>query len=87
MTKPKKYTRTETVEAWQWNGPEDNRGVVESFPYPCVHCKSPAAHGYISRGIWVICPGSWIIKREGEYHYKVITDAEFKAQGWKEMVE
>ncbi len=74
-----KYTRTETVDdIWQWNGPEDNRGVVRSHP---IYGKS----------VWyipnqypraILGKGDWIIRRG--CLYEVISDAEFKAQGWKE---
>ena len=84
MTEPKKYTRTETVEAWQWNGPgemKDNHGVVRSHP---VYGKSiwyiPKQNPRVILG-----KGRWIIKRG--HRYEVISDAKFKAQGWEEMGE
>ena len=73
------YTRTETVEAWQWNGFDDNRGVV--------HCHPASTSGWLETvdGFTIIDFGKWIIKRGNKY--KVITDAKFKAQGWKEVVD
>ena len=75
------YTRTETVEAWQWNGPEDNGGVVRSHP---IYGKNvwyiPKQHprAILSKGNWIIQHGD---------KYEIISNAKFKAQGWKEVEE
>lgn len=77
-----KYTRTETLAMWQWNGPEDNRGVVEQrVPH----------EGKVYSGIWSdksviwVTAGNWIIPTVT--HYRVISNAKFKAQGWKVVAE
>ena len=87
-----KYTRTETVEAWQWNGRKDDRDAVyeaAGFLESQCHCgnSNPAIHGCLWRPYngesTQLCLGDWIIERGGRY--KGISDAEFKAQGWKEV--
>ncbi len=82
-----KYTRTETVEAWQWNGPEDNRGVVKLYdrpPRPDDPDEGiPKEYCLRWDGTFIRSPSDWIIKHGDKY--KVISNAEFKAQGWKEI--
>ncbi len=87
MTAPT-HTRTEYVVMWQWNGPEDNRGVVDSSYYVagwCTRCGHDLFnhHGYLRTDIdcHCVCPGDWIIDRNGTY--EVISDAEKWAQGWE----
>lgn len=79
-----KYTCTETVAAWQWNGPEDNRRVVKEYLIGGSTYYIPTNPHNRMVGIHIY-PGAWIIRRGDRY--EVITDAEFKAQGWKEAVE
>jgi hypothetical protein len=73
------------VQAWQWNGPKDNRGVVESYSSDvriCSRCNSFICHhGWIMRSTYgpsLVCPGDWIIKRGDKY--EVLSDAEFRAK-------
>lgn len=72
-----KYTRTETVEAWQWNGENPHvktrLGLKIAYDHPFL----------IVEGRKAMNPGEWIIKRE-DSKYKFISDAKFKAQGWEE---
>lgn len=78
--RPERYTRT--VEAWQWNGPEDNRGVVEA----CQDCPHIGFDGHIHGEIIAtgepVSAGDWLVKHRpfGIIH---LTNAEFMAQGWK----
>ncbi len=81
------YTRTETIEAEQWNGPEDNPfGVVEEWinrgkTYYCI--PSPVEKADHVLGAFTH-KGCWIIERVDVYtRYEVISDKKFKAQGWK----
>lgn len=74
------HTRSESVRMWQWNGLGDLPKIVKRC------CRNTPIHGTVN-GV-VVLVGDWIIERileDGTKTFKVISNAEKQAQGWKEI--
>ena len=77
----KRWKRTEYAdEIWQWNGPEDNRGVVHTIMETRRTMWEIHVSSNHSRYVF---PSNYIIHTGDTY--QVVTNAEFEAQGWEEV--